>query len=77
MPEVLAHAGGHLLDSIIQLVVFLGPVPVIFYFLLRAMLAPDDEESRPSPAPERPVTGEPRRRQPTPADELRSPQRAP
>jgi len=44
MPAVLAHAGGNLFDTVVQLVVFLGPVPVIFYFLVRAMLDSDDEE---------------------------------
>jgi len=44
VPELIAHAGGHLLESIVQLVVFLGPVPVIFYFLVRALLQPDEQD---------------------------------
>ena len=58
MVEVLAHAGGHLFDSLVQLAVFLGPVPVIFYFLVRAVLQADDgddqhalRESRDDPEP--------------------------
>jgi hypothetical protein len=50
MPEVLAHAGGNLLESIVLLVVFLGPVPFIFYFLVRAVLGPDEEDEDRSPA---------------------------
>ena len=49
MPEVLAHAGGHLFDTIVQLAVFLGPVPAIFYFLVRAMRDSNEDEREPSP----------------------------
>ena len=44
MPPI-AHAGTELFETIVQLIVFLGPVPVLFYFLMRVALRNDDDDS--------------------------------
>jgi len=42
--QILADHGGNLVTSIIQLAVFLAPVPILFFFLVRAMLRADDDD---------------------------------